>query len=336
MRVGVIGAGRIGALHVATLAQLPGVDVVVTDVDDARAGQVAERAGASTFAVSDVRAMLDERIDAAVVATPTPTHAELVVAFVRAGLPVFCEKPVATDVASTVAVLKEVEAAGTPLQVGFQRRFDAGYQVLREAVGAGRLGRLQGLHGVTADPAPPSASYIATSGGLFRDCSVHDFDAIRWVTGREIVEVYAGGSNRGERFFGDAGDVDTGIAVFTLDDGTIGTAYATRYNGAGYDVRLEVSGSAGTLVAGLDGRAPLASAESGAPVPPDPPYAHFVDRFAAAYRAELSAFVAVAAGRMASPCTGSDALEALLVAEAAELSRAERRPVRVEEVRATH
>jgi myo-inositol 2-dehydrogenase / D-chiro-inositol 1-dehydrogenase len=331
MRVGVIGAGRIGAFHAAALTDLPEVDeVVVADRDRARAAHVAERVGAT--ASDDI---LGAGVDAAVIATPTPTHAELVVTLARAGLPAFCEKPVAGSVASTLAVLKEVEAAGTALQVGFQRRFDAGYRMLRDAVRAGRLGRLHGLRAVTADRAPPHASYIASSGGIFRDCSVHDFDAIRWVTGREIVEVYATGSNRGDAFFADAGDVDTGIAVLTLDDGTLATVYATRYNGAGYDVRLEVSGVADTLVAGLDARAPLISAEPGVGKPPKPAYDHFVDRFDAAYRAELAAFVEVAAGRMDSPCTGDDALEALLVAEAAVLSRAERRPARVEEVRAT-
>jgi len=332
MRVGVIGAGRIGAFHAATLVDLPEVDeVVVTDRDRTRAALVADRIGATTS--DDV---LGAGVDAAVIATPTPTHAELLVALARAGLPVFCEKPVASSVASTVAVLKEVEAAGTALQVGFQRRFDAGYQALREAVRAGRIGRLHGLRAVTADPAPPHSSYIPGSGGIFRDCSVHDFDAIRWVTGREIVEVYATGSNRGERFFADAGDVDTGVVALTLDDDTLGTAYATRYNGAGYDVRLEVSGAAGTLVAGLDARAPLTSAEPGVGGPAGPPCEHFVDRFAAAYRAELSAFVEVVVGGVASLCPGEEALEALFVAEAAELSRAERRPVRVEEVRGSH
>jgi myo-inositol 2-dehydrogenase/D-chiro-inositol 1-dehydrogenase len=329
MRVGVIGAGRIGALHAATLVDLPEVDeVVVTDRDRTRAALVADRIGAMTS--DDV---LGAGVDAAVIATPTPTHADLLVALARAGLPVFCEKPVASSVASMVAVLKEVEAAGTALQVGFQRRFDAGYRALREAVRAGRIGRLHGLRAVTADPAPPHSSYIPGSGGIFRDCSVHDFDAIRWVTGREIVEVYATGSNRGERFFADAGDVDTGVAVLTLDDGTLATVYATRYNGAGYDVRLEVSGVADTLVAGLDSWSPLLSAEPGVGRPPEPAYDHFAGRFDAAYRAELSAFVDVAAGLVGSPCTGDEALEVLLVAEAAELSRAGRRPVRVEEVR---
>ncbi len=335
MRVGVIGAGRIGALHAATLAELSEVgEVVVTDLDQARAARVADAVGAAVAA--DVPGLLATAIDAAVIATPTPSHAGLVVALARSGLPIFCEKPVAVDVATTVAVLKEVEAAGTPLQVGFQRRFDAGYHALREAVHARRLGRLHGVRAVTADPAPPHASYIPSSGGIFRDCSVHDFDAIRWVTGREIVEVYATGSNRGERFFADAGDVDTGVVALSLDDGTLGTAYATRYNGAGYDVRLEVSGAAGTLVAGLDARAPLTSAEPGVGGPAGPPYEHFVDRFAAAYRAELSAFVEVVVGGVASLCPGEEALEALFVAEAAELSRAERRPVRVEEVRGSH
>jgi myo-inositol 2-dehydrogenase / D-chiro-inositol 1-dehydrogenase len=244
---------------------------------------------------------------------------------------VFCERPGAADVAETRAVRAEVDAAGIELHVGFQRRFDAGYAAVRAAISAGSLGRLQLLRAVTADAAPPPAGYIATSGGIFRDCAVHDFDAIRWITGREIVEVYASGGNHGEDFFATAGDVATGVAVVTLDDGTPAMCTAARYNGAGYDVRLEAAGSAGTLVAGLTEQAPLEAADSPAR-PVSAPYRSFHDHFAAAYRAELAAFVELAAGRRESPCTGADALAALLVAEAADLSRREHRPVTLEEV----
>jgi len=160
---------------------------------------------------------------------------------------------------------------------------------------------------------------------------VHDFDAVRWVTGRDVLEVFATGANRGAEFFAAAGDVDTGIAVLRLDDDTQAVCTATRYNGAGYDVRMEVCGSAGTLVTGLDDSAPLVSAER-MPWPSGRPYGGFLERFRAAYVAELAAFCEFAAGRRESPCTGEEALAALLVAEAAELSRRERRPVMVSEV----
>jgi myo-inositol 2-dehydrogenase / D-chiro-inositol 1-dehydrogenase len=328
MRMGLVGTGRIGAFHAETLTGLAGVDrLVLTDADVARAQAVGDKVGAEV--VPDVAALLASTVDGVVIAAPTSAHADLIRQAAAAGVAVFCEKPVAPDAAGTRAVLADVAAAGVPLHVGFQRRFDAGYRAVHEAVHSGRLGWLHTVRACTADPAPPHASYIPTSGGIFRDCSVHDFDAIRWITGREVVQVYATGANRGETFFADAGDVDTAVAVLTLDDGTLAVCTATRYNGEGYDVRLEACGSAGTLVAGLDDGAPLVSAD-GAPWPAGHAYDGFMQRFRAAYVAELAAFCEVAAGRAQSPCTGGEALAALLVAEAADRSRREGRPVDVE------
>lgn len=335
MRIGLVGAGRIGAVHAETLAHLDTVSaLVVADAEAERAAKLATEVGAR--AVPEVAALFDgpDRVDGVVIAAGTAAHAELIVAAAAAGLPVFCEKPIAADPTGTRAVLDRVARAGIPLHVGFQRRFDPGYQRLRDAVQGGELGRLHTLRGCTCDPAPPPASYIATSGGLFRDCSVHDFDAIRWITGRPVLGVYAIGTDGGEGFFAEAGDVDTAAAVLTLDDGILATVTATRYNGAGYDVRLEACGSKTTLVAGLDRHSPLTSADDTAAGPAGPPYDGFIARFHDAYVAELAAFVEVVAGRRTSPCTGEEALDALLVAEAAERSRLLGRPVAIEEVTA--
>jgi len=326
MQMGLIGAGRIGVSHAETLAGLPTVDrVVVTDADPTRAHAVADKVG--VVAMDTVEELLDAGLDGVVIAAPTAAHAPLIEAVAAAGVAVFCEKPVAPDVAGTRAVLARVAEAGVPLQVGFQRRFDAGYLALRGAVRDGRLGWLHTLRACTADPQPPHADYIPTSGGIFRDCAVHDFDMVRWVTGREVTEVYATGANRGAAFFAASGDVDTGVALLTLDDDTQAICSVTRYNGAGYDVRLEACGSLGTLVAGLDDRAPLSAAETAQQNPRA--YRGFLERFQAAYVAEIATFCEVAAGRVPSPCTGEEALAALLVAEAAEASRAAGRPVRV-------
>ncbi|SDN19675.1 Gfo/Idh/MocA family protein [Actinacidiphila guanduensis] len=328
MRIGLIGTGRIGAFHAVTLAALPAVTaLVVHDADEASARATAERTGARH--AGDLDGLLGAGLDGVVIAAPTTAHAELVLAAHRAGLPAFCEKPVAGTLAETDAVLAATADSPVPLQIGFQRRFDAGYRAVREAVAAGRLGWTHTLRACTSDPAPPHPGYLPGSGGIFRDCSVHDFDAIRWVTGREVTEVYATGANRGEDFFAGAGDVDTGACLLTLDDGTLATCTATRYNGAGYDVRLEVCGSRGTMVAGLTDEVPLVPAE-GATWPAGPAHRHFMDRFRAAYRAELTAFTQLVAGERDNPCSGQDARAAQAVADAAARSRAEGRPIRLD------
>jgi myo-inositol 2-dehydrogenase / D-chiro-inositol 1-dehydrogenase len=330
MRVGLIGVGRIGMVHAQTLVGLAGVEaVLIADLEPDHARRAAGTVGAQ--AVGSVADLFAAGLDAVVIAAPTPAHDELVRLAIAARVPVFCEKPIAADLPSTRALVADLARAPVPLQVGFQRRFDPGYRGIREAVAAGKLGWLHTLRACTSDPAPPPASYIAGSGGIFRDCSVHDFDAIRFVTGREVVDVYATGANRGEEFFAEAGDVDTAAALLTLDDGTLAVCTATRYNGAGYDVRLEACGSAGTAVAGLDEHAPLPTAPPSA-WPNGAPYPGFLQRFATAYEAELEAFLEVAAGRAESLCTAEDALRALLVAEAATRSRITGRRVDLRDV----
>ncbi|WP_229900657.1 Gfo/Idh/MocA family protein, partial [Streptomyces capoamus] len=271
-------------------------------------------------------------VDAVVITTATAAHAEYIGRAARSGLPVFCEKPIALDLPGTLHALAEVETAGTVLQMGFQRRFDAGYAGAREAVRGGRLGRLHTVRAMTCDQSPPPAEWLSLSGGLFRDTLIHDFDVLRWVTGREVADVYATGSDRGPAMFRQAGDVGTGAALLTLDDGTLATATATRLNGAGYDVRMELAGERDTVVVGLDDRTPLASTEPSGPPPADKPWTGFAERFGPAYEAELNAFVEVVRGERANPCDGREALQALRIAEACERSRRERRPVPLAEI----
>jgi myo-inositol 2-dehydrogenase/D-chiro-inositol 1-dehydrogenase len=335
-RLGLVGVGRIGAFHAATLHGLAQVEeVLIADADPARARDVAQSLGAGARWVADADELFAQGLDGVAIAAPTGAHAKLIARAVEAGLPVFCEKPVAPSGAQTAEVAELARKAGGRVQIGFQRRFDAGYQAARAAVADGSLGWVHTLRGGTFDPAPPAAAYIATSGGIFKDCGVHDYDAVRWVTGREAVEVYATGSNRGEPFFSEYGDVDTAAAVLRMDDGALALLSATRYNAAGYDVRLEVFGSRDSIAVGVDERLPLRSVEPGVDWPAGPAYGGFMERFRDAYTRELAAFVEFAAGRTQSPCTIADALEAIYIAEACELSRAEGRPVRIDEVRMT-
>ncbi|MEU0765682.1 Gfo/Idh/MocA family protein [Streptomyces albogriseolus] len=331
MRIGVIGTGRIGTIHAHTLSRHHEVgSLILTDVDPARAQALAHRLGET--AAPGVDEIYTWGVDAVVITTATSAHADLIARAARAGLPVFCEKPIALDVAGTLQAITEVETAGTVLQMGFQRRFDRGYTGAREAVRAGRLGRLHTVRATTSEAEPPDPAHLAQSGGLYRDTLIHDFDIVRWVTGREVVDVYATGSDAGPQMFREAGDVDTGAVLLTLDDGTLATVTGTRMNGAGYDVRMELAGERDQIVVGLDDRTPIASTEPTGPPAADKPWTGFLERFGPAYEAELIAFVEVVRGERPNPCDGREALRALVIAEACERSRRERRPVRPAEL----
>ncbi|MEV6012912.1 Gfo/Idh/MocA family oxidoreductase [Streptomyces sp. NPDC051976] len=332
MRIGILGLGRIGAFHAETLAGLDVVEsLVVSDPFTDAAKAAAERFGAQV--ADSPEAVLAAGVDGVVIAAATDAHPALILAAAEAGVPVFCEKPVARAMAEGVEVLKAVEDSAVPIQIGYNRRFDAGFVAARAAVRTGELGTLHTVRSTTLDPAPPPAAYVAASGGIFRDCSVHDFDIIRWVTGREVTEVYAVGGNRGADYIKAAGDADTTGAVLTLDDGTIAVVSNSRHNARGYDVRMEIHGFRDSIAVGLEDKLPLRSVEPGVTFPAGTPHDFFMDRFAAAYRAELTAFTEVVAGSLPSPCTVADALEAGWIAEACTLSLHEHRPVTVQEIR---
>jgi len=331
MRIGLVGVGRIGAFHAATLKGLDNVEqVVVADLDPARAQAVAKELGLES--VPDVDALLGAGLDGVAICAATSAHAELIGRALDAGLTTFCEKPLASDLRGTRLIAERVGGGKVPVQIGFQRRFDAGYRAARHAVASGSLGWIHTIRANTGDAAPPPASYLPSSGGFFRDCSIHDFDAVRFVTGREVVRVYAVGENRGEAFFAESGDIDAAAAVLTMDDGTIALVSGSRYNARGCDVRLEALGSLDSVSVGMDDRLPLRSAEEGVDFPSAKPYADFVERFHQAYVDEVVAFTDLVAGRIETPCSVQEALQAFLVAEACDLSRREGRPVRMDEV----
>jgi myo-inositol 2-dehydrogenase/D-chiro-inositol 1-dehydrogenase len=333
VRLGLAGLGRIGRMHAANLAgRIPSVELVrVVDVDEGLARSTGQRLGVG-WSTSYDDLLDDPSVEGVVVATPTPLHAPLVEQAARAGKHAFCEKPVALDLALLDSLLEEVERAGILFQVGFQRRFDAGYRAAHDAVARGALGNLLLLRAATHDPMPPAEGYLATSGGIFSDLHIHDLDAIRFVTEQEIDEVYADGSVRETAWLEKLGDVDAAVAALRLADGTLAVLTGTRHDPLGYDVRLEVFGTRDSVVVGMDVRTPLRSLEPGAPAAPADAYPDFLERFEDAYRAELEAFAATLRDGGPSACTLADARAALAAALAAARSRAERRPVSIEEV----
>ena len=217
--------------------------------------------------------------------------------------------------------------------MGYQRRFDAAFAAVKRAVESGSLGALHTVRSTTMDPAPPPMDYIKGSGGIFRDCAVHDFDAVRWVTGQNAVEVYATGSVQGDPLFTEYGDVDTAAIVVRFDGGALGVVSAARYNGRGYDCRLEVHGFDDTVVAGWDQGAPVGNADPANDFPTGQPHHFFMDRFTEAFRTELSAFVGLVQGGPNEGATVTDAVEVAWIAEAATESLRRGTPVSLESVR---
>jgi myo-inositol 2-dehydrogenase/D-chiro-inositol 1-dehydrogenase len=335
MRLGLIGLGRIGAFHTNTLVGIPAIDsLVVTDIVPEKTKHIVERfSSQGVEGVDSLDALLASGVDGVIIAAGTDAHTKLILACVAAGLPTLCEKPVAPSGAEGAELLRRLDGSSVPVQIGFQRRYDAAIAAAKAAVDSGELGWITTIRSTTLDPEPPTPEYVAVSGGMYRDCGVHDFDIIRWISGQEAVEVYATGSDRGADFFRRYGDVDTSAAVVTFAEGALGIVSNTRYNGRGYDVRLEVHGARDSVAAGVDDGWPVRATEPGATFPAGPPHRFFMDRFLPAFRAQFEAFLEVVAGDRPSPCTVADALEADWIAEACARSLQERRPVRIEEVR---
>lgn len=330
--IGVIGLGRIGAFHTETLSGLTGVDqLVITDERADVTAAVAAKHGAR--AVDSVEALLSAGVDGVVVAAATPAHAELTLASVQRGIPTFCEKPIASTAAESARIAEIITGSGVPVQVGYQRRFDAAFAAAKSAVDSGALGTLHTVRSTTMDPAPPPMDYIRGSGGIFRDCAVHDFDILRWITGQQPVEVYATGTVQGDPLFTEYGDVDTAAVVVRFDGGALGLVSNARYNARGYDCRLEVHGFDDSVAAGWDQGAPLRNMDPGNEFPTGPAHNFFMDRFTEAFRTELAGFVEVAQGGPVRGATVADAVEVAWLAEAATESLRRGAPVALESVR---
>jgi myo-inositol 2-dehydrogenase/D-chiro-inositol 1-dehydrogenase len=313
--LGLIGLGRIGAFHTETLMNLPGLDsLVITDERPDIVKQVATKYGA--IPVDSVEALFAAGVDGVVIAAGTPAHASLILAAVEQGIPTFCEKPVASTAAESAEVAAVIARNGVPVQIGYQRRFDA-----------------TTVRSTTMDPAPPPMDYIKGSGGIFRDCAVHDFDTVRWITSQEAVEVYATGSVQGDPLFTEYGDVDTAAIVVKFDGGALGLVSAARYNGRGYDCRLEVHGFNDTVVAGWDQGVPVRNTDPVTDFPTGTPHNFFMDRFSEAFRTELSGFLEVVKGGPVLGATVADAVEVAWIAEAATESLRRGAPVTIKEVR---
>lgn len=332
IRFAILGAGRMGAEHGLALASLPEVQVVaVADPVEAAAQNVARITRAVRTYTDPLDAIHDPEVQAVIIVTPTSTHAALIEAAALAGKAIFCEKPVAADLAETERVMKIVEEQGVPFQIGFQRRYDVAFVQARERILAGEVGEIEQFAATGRDPAPPPLEYLKVSGGIYLDQAIHDLDIARFLVG-EVREVTAIGAVNVDPAIAEIGDADTVTALLTFENGAQGVVQNSRRAAYGYDVRTEVFGSQGKLV--MDATPKTALVRYGESVAMDH-YHFFMDRFKDAYRAEIAAFVrALTEGRAPTPGT-RDALESLRLALACTRSLKEGGPVRVQDVQAS-
>jgi myo-inositol 2-dehydrogenase / D-chiro-inositol 1-dehydrogenase len=328
VRIVVIGVGRIGSMHAELLARrVP--DAELAGVSDAHP-DTARGVGAQ-LGVPALDDPFAGDADAVALCTSTDTHADLIVAAARAGKAIFCEKPVSLDLAEVDRALGEVEAAGVPFQIGFNRRFDPSHRAVHEAVASGAIGDPQLVRISSRDPAPPPMSYVETSGGIFLDMTIHDFDMARYVAGSEVVEVFARGAVRVDDGFAEAGDVDTALVTLVHENGCLTAIDNSRQAVYGYDQRVEVFGSEGMAASEnpLAHTAVVRTAE-GTRLPTLPHF--YLERYVPSYLGEWEAFVAAVDGGTTPPVTVRDARAPLIIGLAAWRSLREGRPVPVAEI----
>ena len=332
LKVALAGLGRIGKIHLKNLCRnFPEIEVVaVMDVFD-ESKSIAEEYNIPVFVKGFDELLAVEGVEAVVICSPTDTHADYVVKAAKAGKQIFCEKPLDLSLERVQEVLKIVEDCGVKLMLGFNRRFDPEFKKIRELVTNDAIGEPQIIKITSRDPGPPPVSYIKVSGGMFLDMTIHDFDMARYISGKQVKEVFAKGAVMVDPEIGNAGDIDTAIITLTFEDDTMAVIDNCRKAVYGYDQRLEVFGSKG-----------MAQAENNFPnnhklytesgVSGDLPLHFFLERYDASYNREIREFVDALVSGNEMPVDGTDGLQSIAIGLAAKKSVAEGRPVKLNEI----
>ena len=333
VRIGVIGAGRIGVLHARYLQrridETRVVGIAEPRLENARA--LGERLGVAAIYGDHRELLSNPEVEAVAICSSTDTHAAIIEEAAAAGKHIFCEKPIDQDIQRVDRALEAVARAGVKLQVGFNRRFDANFSRVRETILRGEIGEVHLLRITSRDPAPPPLSFIETSGGLFLDLAIHDFDMARYLTGSEVEEVSVAAGVLVDPAIGEAGDVDTALTTLRFANGAIGGIDNSRQAVYGYDQRVEVLGSRGMVQAdnNAEDQRVLWNAEG---VRRARPLHFFLERYSESFVTELRAFARSVLDDTTPPVTGADARIPTLIAMAAQKSHQEHRPVRLREV----
>ncbi len=338
INIGIIGAGRIGRVHGESITKY---------VQDARVKAIADpflndqtKAWAKSMGIeecyTDYKKILeDSSIEAVLICASTDQHSPLSIEALAAGKHVFCEKPIDHDVEKIKAVLEAVKTSGKKYQVGFNRRFDHNFKAIHEAVAAGKVGKQQIIKITSRDPEPPSIDYVKVSGGIFLDMTIHDFDMVRYLSGSEVVEVYAEGSVTVDPKIGEAGDVDTAVITLKLANGATAVIDNCRAACYGYDQRAEVFGDKGCIAISNDSNSnAVFSGKDG--VVAEKPMFFFLERYMQAYASEVEQFVDAIVNDKEVPVNANDGLQPVLIGLAAKKSVEEHRPVKISEISASY
>lgn len=334
IRVGIIGAGRIGRVHSESLCQrIPEADVVaIADkfVDGAK--KLAAEFGIPNVYADYHEILNDPTIEAVFVCSPTNTHADIAMEAAKAGKHIFCEKPIDTSVEKILKTKQVVEEAGVKMQIGFNRRFDHNFRKIHEMAQAGELGDIQIVKITSRDPEPPSAEYAAASGGMFLDMTIHDFDMACYQAGSTVDEVYAVGTVTVDPKIGEAGDIDTAVVTLKMANGVTAVIDNCRQAVYGYDQRVEVFGRKGCAAASNDTETNVVVSKADA-VTSDKPLFFFLERYKQSFSDEAREFIKAVQTGCDVPVSIDDGLQPILIAKAANLSMKENRPVKISEVK---
>ena len=333
LNLGIVGAGRIGNVHASSITyHIPSAQVTrVSDIRPEAARALAEKYGIPAWSDDYNDIINDPEIDAVLVCSPTPTHADIAIAAMKAGKHVFCEKPVDLTIEKIVRTAEVAKETGRKLQIGFNRRFDHNHGKVQRLTAEGKLGQIEIIKITSRDPEPPSPEYAASSGGLYIDMMIHDFDMAMYLAGCDVTEVYAMGTSLVDKRIGEAGDVDTAIVTLTFENGAIGVIDNSRRAAYGYDQRVEVFGSLGMASEDndCDSTVKLSTKDS---VSGDKPQFFFLERYMASFTEELKQFIDAIENDTEVPVGIHAGLMSVVLAKAAKKSLDEHRPVKISEI----
>ena len=334
LNIGIIGAGRIGKVHLQSVTRYVADAKVIALADpfmNAETEEWARSLGVAKLTRDYKEILADPEVDAVFICSSTDTHSAISLETIAAGKHIFCEKPVDHDLGKIKAVMQALEGSNVKYQVGFNRRFDHNFAAAREAVAKGRIGELAVLKITSRDPGAPPVDYIKVSGGIFLDMTIHDFDMVRFISGEEVTEVYAAGGVTVDPAIGEAGDIDTAVVTLRLESGALAVIDNCRRASYGYDQRLEAFGSKGQVAISND-TASSAVVSDASGVTAEKPLYFFLERYMQAYAAEVEAFVAAVRDDTPVPVGIDAGLQSVLIGVAAKKSLELGRPVKLSEI----